>query len=335
MKKLNLELLGNTFLINERNQAVKDTVELHSELQKENSQLGLKWIVEAVSDYNRGRGYNSFKYNITDAMKSIDAYYWQKLYDTIDYKGCVTSGEYAKARKSVEAKETSEFNLSNLNDLIKNIEQNFEANVTKKVCELFKNISGYKPKPNPKGFAKTIIFSTESYAKTDKFDELLHNMAVVLGVNSDRYLQANVSLTYSIKITDEWVSFYNGLFQVKLHSNTCHVKVNPIVAKLLNDELHKSDEYAIDAKFLTSEGDKKFDTSGEILFNTNSSLLISFSRTREPVKSFRIPYDIDDNVTNQLHEVVKLMGGEVVKGEAIFDEDISDKAFIIGCNKMI
>lgn len=335
MKTFNTNILADSFLLHDRDCAITNTQELHDHLQDTHVKEGLHWLTEAVSDYNRGRGYNSFKYNLSDAMKSIDAHYWNELLELIDYESLVPKAVYKKFKTHIDEKKTAKFTTDAIAYLFDEIERDLEKNITQKVSELYDVAYGYKPKPNSKGFMKTMIFGAGSLNDNEKFVELLHNIAVVLNLKGDTYKQASVSLFYSINRTGEWLSFYNGLFEAKLHSDTYHIKVNPIVAKLLNDELHKSEKYDIDEKYLTGDSKEVFDTSGEFMFNSNINYLLSIARDNQEVKTLKIPYDSDEKVTIQLEKIIKKLGGTIDGKVASFENDITEQALQLGCNHMI
>lgn len=315
---------------------VNNTVNLHNHLQKEESKIGLSWLCEAVDDFNRGRGNSGFKYNLSDAINAIDNHYWKCLFVGIDYEGLVPKNVYKKNMERIENKEMMEYDLKLVIPFIDDLNDDFEVNRCKKVCDLYKDVYGYKPKPNNKGFMKNIVLDVSTHNRTETLVDVFHNMAVVLGVNSRKYEQGRIAITHHINITGEWLKLYNGLCEVKLYSSSVHIRINPIVAKLLNDELVKYDsEYIVDDIYLTGLDDEEFDTSGELMLTSNIRLLLSLTRNSNDVYSFKIPYDSNVLVTEQLKKIVALMGGEVINDNAIFEYDISDKALEFGCNQII
>jgi len=200
-----------------------------------------------------------------DAIRDLDATYWQRaiqLTDVMDYMPAKARDDW---HESIRKAETPPFEPDNVRATMAELlaqRANFLADM---VDGIFRGLSGAHVTNRPEGFYKRMILANvdrwSSHGSTGLIQDLRKVVAMLTGRGKvESWRLGPDAVRYAQKTMGEWVSLDGGAVMLRTYlKGTAHLQVHPQIAWRLNEVLAHKYPAALPPQFRTRPKKQKAD----------------------------------------------------------------------------
>lgn len=209
-----------------------------------------------------GRGVSALP-PVEDAIRNLDATYWQRAIDLTDVQDFMPAAARDAWYESIRNATTTPFEPDAVrHDMLKLLAQRADF-LAEMVDGIFRGLSGEHVTNRPEGFYKRMILADVSrwsmFGKTGLIQDLRTVVSRLLGRGvAPSWRLGAEALDYARKSMGQWVSLDGGAVMLRTyHKGTAHLQVHPQVAWRLNEVLAHRYPRAIPPKFRTAQRKEK------------------------------------------------------------------------------
>ncbi len=305
------------------------------EIATDNSnQNAINYFIEGNNDrYTRYTGTVKDLFNVTKAVKALNADYWRKALDATGVLEHMCQTRKSEWTTSIQEMKTPDFCEESVFATLKELLLARENHLSEFVASVFNSLSSEHITNSPAGFGKKMItwyadsYGFVSHTKAGYLNDLRYLIAKLM----NRELPKNHSsyqILNSLKDqTGEWFEIDGGAIRIKLFKKgTLHIEVSQEIAWRLNEILAINLPNAIPAEFRrkpkkTKIEDLKFTLTQNFIPTEVLNLLGSSNLARNGLEMW-IDYQADKYIKAELTKVLSAIGGVVgTTGKVNFDYD--------------
>jgi len=202
---------------------------------------------------------------VEDAIRDLDAAYWQRaiqLTDVMDYMPAAARDQW---NESIRNAETAPFDPDNVRATMAQLLAQRADFLADMVDGIFRGLSGEHVTNRPEGFYKRMIIAHVdnygSFGSTGLIQDLRKVVAMLTGRGKvESWRLGPDAVRYAQKTMGQWVSLDGGAVMLRTYlKGTAHLQVHPQVAWRLNEVLAHKYPAALPPQFRTRPARQKAD----------------------------------------------------------------------------
>lgn len=277
-----------------------------------------------VNDMNR-------QFNLENAVRSLNATYWNKALDLTDVKEYMPQGRRDEWNEQIRKMETPEFNDETVRPTLTALLNSRQTFFAERVDGIFRGLSRDHVTNRPEGFGKRMIISnvfdqwgTICYRVSGLIEDLQKVIAKFMGRDEPNRNMVQKALNYARTYkTGEWVPMDGGSIRVRAYlKGTVHIEIHPELAWRLNSVLAYLYPTAIPSEFRVKPKRKlksftlideliPFKVLGAIenLRKAPTQTRYDFTPYTTNVYNRMMPFTDDKDLIRKVREVLTAIGG--------------------------